>query len=130
MLARMSSPDLIQRNGFGLALFTRVGIKASPSASLGGGLTIKTLALMDALSNPVRFVLLPGHRDNTIVGATDQGNRVRRAGRRQGIRSQLDHRAAERARGKSRHLATPEAQSAARPRSGCLQVLRASTILP
>ena len=49
----------VHRHGQG----AKGGLKAKPSK---GGMTTKILALTDALGNLVRFVLLPGHRFDTV----------------------------------------------------------------
>jgi transposase len=58
----------VHRHGQG----AKGGLRAKPSAvpqAIGrskGGMTTKILALTDALGNLVRFVLLPGHRFDTV----------------------------------------------------------------
>jgi len=52
----------VHRHGQG----AKGGLRARPSAASPGGLSTKILALTDALGSLVRFVLLPGHRHDSI----------------------------------------------------------------
>src|SRR4029077_5000505 len=73
---------MLRRTGYGIrhggphlrqCLSPRPGRKrGTQSQAIGrskGGMTTKILALTDALGNLVRFVLLPGHRFDTVGGA-------------------------------------------------------------
>ena len=52
----------VHRHGQG----AKGGLRARLSAGSKGGMTTKILALTDALGNLVRFVLMPGHRFDTV----------------------------------------------------------------
>jgi transposase len=64
------------------------GVKGDPKSGhrpLPRGLTTKIVALVDALGNLVRFVLLPGQRHDTIGVPADCGCRFWRLAGRQGL---------------------------------------------
>jgi transposase len=64
---------------------------------------------------PLRSPARPAPRHRWL-GSSDPGHRVWRADRRQGLRCQLDHQRAERARRQDRHLADAAAHGTARER--------------
>ena len=75
-------------------------------------MTTKILALTDALGNLVRFVLLPGHRFDTVGVAPLIYGSPSADYRRQGLRQQCHHCQPQRARRKDRDLSAPTAGAA------------------
>src|ERR1700694_3300829 len=94
--------------------------RGSQSQAIGrskGGMTTKILALTDALGNLVRFVLLPGHRFDTVgVPPLIEGLEFRRPAPRQALRQQRHHRQPHPARRQDRDFSASPPHRAASDR--------------
>jgi hypothetical protein len=91
----------VHRHGRG----AKMGIHSQAIGRSKGGMTTKILALTDALGNLVRFVLLPGHRFDTVgVAPLIDGLAFDGFIADKDLRQQFHHCLPQRARRQDRHL--------------------------